>query len=85
MVELKGSHQINRRNFAKLKTKLQIPSLIEIQRRSYERFLQADIDPQKRQDVGLQAAFKTVFPVKSYNEMVSLEYASSYLLFGVCR
>ena len=76
MVERKENHQINRRGFAKLQTKLQIPSLIEIQRRSYECFLQADTDVKKRQDMGLQAAFQSVFPIQSYNEAASLEYVS---------
>ncbi len=63
-----------RKNFAKIHTKLQIPSLIDIQRRSYEKFLQQDVPWAVRGNAGLQAVFQSVFPIKDYNETASLEF-----------
>ncbi len=65
-----------RLNFGKVKTVLDVPYLIEYQKRSFEEFLQKDVPPDKRQNKGLQAAFKDVFPITDYNEMVSLEFIS---------
>jgi len=63
-----------RLNFGKVKTVLDVPYLIEYQKRSFEEFLQKDVPPDKRHNKGLQAAFKDVFPITDYNEMVSLEF-----------
>ena len=54
-----------------------MPDLIDIQTKSYEGFLQSDIAPQKREDKGLQAIFKEIFPVASYDETgkISLKIA----------
>ena len=68
-----------RKNFAKIKTKLQIPSLIDIQRNSYEKFLQADAPWAARENTGLQAVFQSVFPIKDYNETASLEFVGYHL------
>lgn len=65
-----------RLNFGKVKTILDVPYLIEYQKRSFEEFLQKDVPPEKRENKGLQAAFKDVFPITDYNEMVSLEFIS---------
>ncbi|MBN2360782.1 MAG: DNA-directed RNA polymerase subunit beta, partial [Deltaproteobacteria bacterium] len=67
------------KNFARIKSLIDIPNLIDIQRRSYEKFLQADVDPDKRADIGLQGVFKSVFPIKDYNETASLEFVSYHL------
>ena len=48
-----------RKNFAKIQKIIDIPNLIDIQKHSYEKFLQADVPPEKREDVGLQGVFKT--------------------------
>ncbi|MBI4825265.1 MAG: DNA-directed RNA polymerase subunit beta [Nitrospirae bacterium] len=53
---------------------LAIPDLLEIQKRSYYRFLQQDIPPSKKEDIGLQAAFSSVFPIFDYNETASMEF-----------
>ena len=66
----------NRKSFAKIPSVIDIPNLIDIQKSSYERFLQADISPEDREDVGLQAAFKSVFPIYDFNETSSLEFVS---------
>ncbi|MBV8774304.1 MAG: DNA-directed RNA polymerase subunit beta, partial [Deltaproteobacteria bacterium] len=65
-----------RRSFGKIKKIIDIPNLIEIQKRSYEEFLQADVAADQRTDTGLQAVFKSVFPIKDFNETASLEFVS---------
>ena len=63
-----------RYDFGKVGAILDVPNLIEIQTRSFEVFLQKDIHPEDRQDAGLQAAFKSVFPITDYNETASIEF-----------
>ncbi len=63
-----------RHNFGKVPHILEIPNLIEIQQKSYEKFLQKDIPPDKREDIGLQAAFLSVFPISDYNETATIEF-----------
>src|SRR4030043_513716 len=65
-----------RKNFSKIKEVLEISNLIEVQKRSYEQFLQANVDPEKREPVGLQAVFKTVFPIKDFYETASLDFVN---------
>src|SRR5438105_14122345 len=65
-----------RRTFGRIKKIVEIPNLIDIQQRSYEEFLQRDIEPERRADTGLQAVFKSVFPIKDFNETASLEFVS---------
>src|SRR5690349_2134735 len=65
-----------RRTFGRIKKIIDIPNLIEIQKRSYEEFLQRDVAPEARKDQGLQAVFKSVFPIKDFNETASLEFVS---------
>ena len=55
------------------------PNLIEIQTKSYNDFLQADVPPAKRENKGLQAIFKEIFPVVSYDASYSLDFAGYYL------
>jgi DNA-directed RNA polymerase beta subunit len=62
-----------RENFGKVPLFLEVPNLIEIQRRSYDKFLQRDVPMDNREDAGLQAAFRSVFPIMDYNETASLE------------
>ena len=57
-----------RKNFAKIKKIIDIPNLIDVQKHSYGKFLQVDIPPDQRQDIGLQGVFKSVFPIKDFNE-----------------
>jgi DNA-directed RNA polymerase subunit beta len=68
-----------RKSFAKIQSLVGIPNLIDIQRKSYEKFLQFTVDPDKRSDLGLQGVFKSVFPIKDYNESASLEFVSYHL------
>jgi DNA-directed RNA polymerase subunit beta len=68
-----------RKTFAKIAKIIDIPNLINIQKQSYEKFLQADIAPEKREDIGLQGVFKSVFPIRDFNETSSLEFVSYHL------
>ncbi len=65
-----------RKNFAKIRSLVPVPNLIDIQRRSYEKFLQLTTDPKRRENLGLQAVFNSVFPIRDYNEVASLEFES---------
>ena len=60
--------------FSKIKSTVPIPNLIEIQKKSYERFLQMYRLPAEREDVGLQSVFKSVFPISDFRENSSLEF-----------
>ena len=75
-----------RLNFGKVPHILDIPNLIEIQKKSYEKFLQKDFAADKREETGLQAAFLSVFPIIDYNETASIEflgYAIGEQKFGI--
>ncbi|MEW6002046.1 MAG: DNA-directed RNA polymerase subunit beta [Nitrospirota bacterium] len=63
-----------RLNFGKVPAILEVPNLIEIQKRSHEKFLQKDVSPDKREEIGLQSAFLSVFPILDYNETASIEF-----------
>ncbi len=63
-----------RKDFAKIASILEIPNLIEIQKATFERFLQSRIEPEKRENTGLQAVFNSVFPIKDFNDSASLEF-----------
>ncbi len=65
-----------RKNFGKIKQVTDIPDLIGVQRQSYDRFLQKDIDPDQRDDIGLQTVFNSVFPIKDFTGCASLEFVS---------
>jgi DNA-directed RNA polymerase beta subunit len=53
-------------DFSKIKTSIPIPNLIEVQKTSYERFLQMDLLPNEREDIGLQTVFNSVFPISDF-------------------
>src|SRR3972149_1275410 len=61
-------------DFSKIKAPIPIPTLSEIQKKSYERFLQMNRLPAEREDVGLQSVFKSVFPISDFRENSSLEF-----------
>jgi DNA-directed RNA polymerase subunit beta len=66
-----------RHSFAKIDRIIEIPNLIDIQKKSYEKFLQANIPAGERQDVGLQGVFRSVFPIRDFNgtsELVFVGY-----------
>src|SRR2546428_12118569 len=72
MSEMTGSSLIERKDFSKIPRHLDIPDLIEIQKRSYDGFLQMDIEPERREEKGLQAALTSVFPIADYNSTAVL-------------
>ncbi|HET9217192.1 MAG TPA: DNA-directed RNA polymerase subunit beta, partial [Terriglobia bacterium] len=63
-------------NFSKIRTAIQIPNLIEVQKNSYERFLQMNMLPEEREDTGLQAVFNSVFPISDFRGVSTLEFIS---------
>ena len=65
-----------RKNFGKISEIVDIPDLIAVQRESFDRLLQRDVSPEKRKDIGLQAVFKSVFPIKDFTGSASLEFVS---------
>ena len=74
-----GSHVRLRKSFGRTQVSIDVPNLITLQNTSYENFLQADVAPEKRQNVGLQAIFNSVFPISDYNQTVSLEFVKYQL------
>ena len=65
-----------RRNFGKIREVAPMPNLIEVQRSSYETFLQMDVPAAERQDLGLQEVFKSVFPINDFAGKARLEFVS---------
>ncbi|MBM3726330.1 MAG: DNA-directed RNA polymerase subunit beta [Acidobacteria bacterium] len=61
-------------DFSRIKTSIPIPNLIEVQKRSYERFLQMDLLPEERDDVGLQSVFRSVFPITDFRGLSELAF-----------
>ncbi len=61
-------------DFSKIQTSIPIPNLIEVQKRSYERFLQMDLLPKEREDGGLQSVFSSVFPISDFRGLSQLEF-----------
>src|SRR5215469_7200634 len=64
----------NRFDFSKIPATIQIPNLIEVQKRSYDRFLQMDSLPSERDDSGLQAVFQSVFPITDFRNVSQLDF-----------
>jgi DNA-directed RNA polymerase subunit beta len=64
----------DRVDFSRIKTAVPIPNLIEVQKRSYERFLQMDMLPDERDDIGLQSVFRSVFPITDFRGLSELEF-----------
>ena len=73
-----------RYNFSRVPEAMSIPSLIELQRTSYNEFLQKDVLPHERKNVGLQAALTTLFPVQDFSGRVQLEFAGYVLEESKC-
>jgi DNA-directed RNA polymerase subunit beta len=71
-----AKHNIHRKrfDFSKIPATIQIPNLIEVQKRSYDRFLQMDKLPSEREDGGLQAVFQSVFPITDFRNVSQLEF-----------
>ena len=65
-----------RKHYGRINKIIDIPNLIDIQKRSYDKLLQSEIGPDRRDDVGLQGVFNSVFPIKDFSETSSLEFVS---------
>jgi DNA-directed RNA polymerase subunit beta len=65
-----------RKSFGRIPEAVTMPNLIEVQRSSYEQFLQREVRPHQRIDEGIEAVFKSVFPIKDFNDRATLEYVS---------
>ncbi|HYP08949.1 MAG TPA: DNA-directed RNA polymerase subunit beta, partial [Bryobacteraceae bacterium] len=61
-------------DFSKIKASIPIPNLIEVQKKSYERFLQMELLPDERDDIGLQSVFKSVFPISDFRGLSELAF-----------
>ncbi|MFZ3209036.1 MAG: DNA-directed RNA polymerase subunit beta [Geobacteraceae bacterium] len=71
-----ANNPLLRKNFTKIKKVIDIPNLIDIQKNSYKRFLQIDVPAEARKFSGLEAVFRSVFPIRDFSETASLEYVS---------
>ena len=63
-----------RKNFAQISRVIDIPNLLEIQKASFDRFLQTTVSMEKRENIGLQGVFNSVFPIRDFNDTASLEF-----------
>jgi DNA-directed RNA polymerase subunit beta len=72
-------------DFSKIFTTAQIPNLIEVQRESYNRFLQMDLIPEERDNVGLQSVFQSIFPVSDFRETAMLEFVEYQIGNWQCK
>src|SRR5689334_7885256 len=73
------SNYRHRTNLGRVKTAVEIPNLIDIQKTSYDKFLQSDIAPKERKDIGLQGVFKSVFPIRDFDGTSELVFVSYQL------
>jgi len=74
MAQRPGVDVRERKDFSKIQVQIGIPNLIEIQKESYERFLQRELPYEKRADIGLKSAFTSVFPISDYNDTAMIEF-----------
>ena len=65
-----------RKSFGKIPLVTSLPNLVEVQKRSYDSFLQLRTAPEKRENLGLHAIFKSVFPIHDYTERATVDYVS---------
>jgi DNA-directed RNA polymerase subunit beta len=70
----RATRERERLDFAKIKTTVQIPNLIDVQKKSYQRFLQMDLLPSEREDTGLQSVFTSVFPIQDFRGLSQLDF-----------
>lgn len=81
----KKKKYIDRINFAKIDSPIELPDLLEIQKQSYKIFLQLDELPEKRKNIGIQAAFKSIFPISDFKETAILAFDSYSLGDWSCK
>src|SRR5687767_1743987 len=75
----------DRVDFSKIATAVRIPNLIEIQRESYNRFLQMDLLPEEREGTGLQAVFQSVFPISDFRGTATLDFVEYQIGNWQCK
>ena len=71
-----SDRQRTRLDFGRIRSVAPMPNLIEVQKSSYDQFLQMDVPPEKRTDTGLQAVLKAVFPIKDFSDRAELHFVS---------
>jgi DNA-directed RNA polymerase subunit beta len=81
----KKKKYIDRISFSKIESPIEMPNLLEIQKRSYRIFLQIDELPEKRKNIGIQAAFKSIFPISDFKETAILAFDSYSLGDWACK
>ncbi len=64
----------HRTNLGRVSSIVDVPNLIDIQKRSYDKFLQSDIEPRERQESGLEGVFRSVFPIRDFDGTSELVY-----------
>src|SRR5271166_2133507 len=77
MANENGNHHMRERerlDFSKIRSSIEIPNLIEVQKNSYQRFLQMDLLPSEREDGGLQSVFTSVFPIQDFRGLSQLDF-----------
>jgi DNA-directed RNA polymerase subunit beta len=72
--------QFLRKDYSRIPKVVSIPNLIEVQKKSFSNFLQMDVKPEDRRDLGLQAMFKSVFPIQDFGSTATLEFVKYTLL-----
>ncbi|VAX21601.1 DNA-directed RNA polymerase beta subunit [hydrothermal vent metagenome] len=81
----KGKAPVNRRDFSKISTAIEIPNLLEIQTSFYEKFLQRTVAPAERKIQGIHEVFLGIFPISDYNKTAVLEYKGYELGIWECK
>src|SRR5664279_3856061 len=66
----------HRMNLGRVESIVEIPNLIDIQKSSYDKFLQSDTSPRERKEIGLEEVFRSVFPIKDFDGTSELVYVS---------
>jgi DNA-directed RNA polymerase subunit beta len=77
--QLTSSNFRYRRRYGNIPKIIDMPNLIQMQKESYRSFLQADVTADSREEIGLQAVFKSVFPISDFNDTASLEFVKYVL------
>lgn len=85
MEKLSTAQTRERMDFSRITTTLAIPNLIDVQKKSYERFLQMNLLPEERANQGLQAVFTSIFPFADFRETCSLDFVKYSLGDWECK
>ncbi|HZH33750.1 MAG TPA: hypothetical protein VEX64_02860, partial [Pyrinomonadaceae bacterium] len=72
-------------DFSRISTAVRIPNLIEVQKKSYERFLQMDLLPEERDRIGLQTVFGSIFPISDFRETATLDFVEYQIGNWQCK